>query len=168
MHPLKSNIVLIGMPGSGKSTVGVLLAKHLAKDFVDTDVVIQRRQGKTLAHLLQEGGPQRLMAAEAEVLNSLQVESHVIATGGSAVYSAAGMRNLAANGFVVFLDVPLATLIDRLGDLGERGVVREPGESLESLFNARRPLYEQYADMKLDCSGLTQQQIVELIATACE
>ncbi len=160
------NIVLIGMPGCGKSTIGVLLAKATMRDFIDTDVLIQRCEAASLRDIIAAGGVQSLLAAEERVLVSLQKTSHVIATGGSAIYSAAGMAALQRQGDIVFLDVPLSVLEERLGDLNARGVVREPNQDLAAIFEERRPLYQAAADHRIDCAGLTQQEIVNAIA-AC-
>lgn len=147
------NLVLIGMPGAGKSTLGVLLARDLALDFVDTDLIIQTRAGKTLQEILDQEGYLSLRAREASVLSSLAVTDSVIATGGSAVYSEEAMTALADGGLVVFLDVPLERLRQRISDYDQRGIARRPGQSFEELFEERRKLYLQWADMVIDCEA---------------
>lgn len=160
---LKSNIVLVGMPGSGKSTVGVILAKLLSYDFIDTDVLIQSSQRRALQDIVDRDGYLALRKIEEDTLLSLDVRHHVIATGGSAVYSAAAMAHLAANGTVVFLDVDLATLEARVDNLATRGLARRPGQSLAELFAEREALYKNVADITIHCSGMTQEEVCSRI-----
>ncbi len=141
-----NNIVLIGMPASGKSTLGVLLAKQLGYDFVDADLLIQRSAGKILQRVLDEDGAEAFAALESGVLCSLSYENTVIATGGSAVYHADAMRHLSEIGHIVYLKIPFSFLERRLGNLAVRGVLRRPGQSLADLFEERRALYEKYAE----------------------
>lgn len=160
---LKSNIVLVGMPGSGKSTVGVILAKLLSYDFIDTDVLIQSSQRRALQDIVDQDGHLALRKIEEDALLSLDLHNHVIATGGSAVYSAAAMAHLAAIGTVVFLDVALATLEARVNNLATRGLVRRPGQSLADLFAEREALYRQAADITINCTGMTQEAVCSAI-----
>ena len=160
---LKSNIVLVGMPGSGKSTVGVILAKLLSYDFLDTDVLIQSSQRRALQDIVDRDGHLALRTIEEDTLLSLDLQHHVIATGGSAVYSAAAMAHLAAIGTVVFLDVDLATLEGRVNNLATRGLVRRPGQSLADLFAEREALYKQAADITINCTGMTQEAVCSAI-----
>jgi len=160
---LKSNIVLVGMPGSGKSTVGVVLAKLLSYDFIDTDVLIQSSQRRALQDIVDRDGHLALRKMEEDTLLSLDLHNHVIATGGSAVYSAAAMAHLAAIGTVVFLDVELATLQARVNNLATRGLVRRPGQSLADLFAEREALYRQAADITINCTGMTQEAVCSAI-----
>jgi shikimate kinase len=160
---LKSNIVLVGMPGSGKSTVGVILAKLLSYDFLDTDVLIQSSQRRALQDIVDRDGHLALRKIEEDTLLSLDLQHHVIATGGSAVYSAAAMAHLAAIGTVVFLDVDLATLERRVDNLATRGLVRRPGQSLADLFAEREALYKQAADITINCTGMTQEAVCSAI-----
>lgn len=159
----RSNIALTGMPGSGKSTVGVLLAKVTGKDFVDTDLLIQRHTGRTLQTIVDGEGYQALRRVEEEVLCALDVENHVIATGGSVVYSEAGMNRLRERAFVVFLNVSLATVRQRIGDYSLRGISKRPEQTLEELFEERYALYHRYADAIIDCDGLTQDEVCDRI-----
>ena len=122
------------MPGVGKSTVGVLLAKQLGMGFIDTDIVIQSAQGRTLAQIIAREGISGFLEIEATHLLALNLDHHVIATGGSAVYSQTAMTHLAQNGTIVFLDLPLPHLRQRLSDLDDRGVTRKPGQNLDDLF----------------------------------
>jgi shikimate kinase len=140
------------MPGVGKSTVGVLLAKELGMDFIDSDIVIQSNQGQTLAQIINRQGVDGFLEIEASQLLTLNLVNHVIATGGSAVYKPAAMTHLAKNGTIVFLDLALPQLRQRLNDLDDRGVTRKPGQSLTELYFERQPLYQRYADVTIDCN----------------
>jgi len=160
------NVILIGMPGAGKSTLGVLLAKTTARDFVDTDVLLQTRAGRPLQTILDSAGVDAFRRLEEETLLSLDCRRTVVATGGSAVYSEAGMQHLAAGGTVVFLDVPLSTLRQRLGDLPERGVVGLAGNDLNALLAERRPLYERYADVRIACDDAAHGETLGRILSA--
>lgn len=164
-RPLREqdNLVLIGMPGAGKSTLGVLLAKRTARAFVDTDLLIQIRHGRPLQELLEDAGPLGFRRLEAAVLESLDCRRTVIATGGSAIYSEAAMARLRRDGLIVFLSVPLAEVERRLGNFGERGVVREPGQSLADLHAEREPLYRRHADRIVDCQGLDHDSVVRRV-----
>lgn len=145
-----TNIILIGMPSSGKSTLGVLLAKQLGYDFIDTDLVIQKRSGKRLQQLLDEDGHDAFLRAEEEALLAVRAKRAVIATGGSAVYSACGMAHLKEEGKVVYLKLPFRIIRRRLSNLSTRGVVLAPGQTLEQLYLERCGLYERYADITFD------------------
>lgn len=151
------NIILIGMPGSGKSTLGVVLAKMLGMRFVDLDLVIQEREGETLQETIDGRGVDEFLRIENEVLAGFDCSGTVVATGGSAVYAEEGMANLRSGGEVVYLRVTLEELAERLGELDERGVVfREgTGGSLADLYDERLPLYERYADITIDVTGNT-------------
>lgn len=149
-----ANIVLIGMPGAGKSTVGVILAKRASLDFIDTDVLIQSCEHRSLQSIIDSQGYLALREIEERVLLGLECRGCVIATGGSAVYSRPAMTHLAENGVVVFLDVDLATLESRALDLGRRGVAKHPDQSFAELFAERRRLYLACADVVIDCQGL--------------
>lgn len=159
----KSNLILIGMPGAGKSTLGVLLAKALRRDFLDTDVALQTRQNKTLRELIAQLGLEGFCKLEEEYLTQLDVHHTVIATGGSAVYYESAMKHLKQNGYALYLQVPLETLQKRLADMSARGVVIEPGQTLQALFEKRTPLYEKHADLTIPLSGLTHEQALQRI-----
>ncbi|MEH6557015.1 MAG: shikimate kinase [Oceanicoccus sp.] len=154
-------VIFIGMPGAGKSTLGVQFAKETARDFVDIDVLIQVRENKTLQQIMDESDYMKLREVEAQVLQTLRLDRCVIATGGSAVYSSAGMMALKRLGSVVFLDVDLAELRNRIHNYEGRGIARRVDQSFEDLFQERRTLYLQYADIIIDCNNKTQEQVLE-------
>ena len=155
----ESNIILIGMPGAGKSTVGVILAKHSSRDFVDTDVLIQVREGRTLQQIVDTEGQMELRRIEEAVLLSLKCQNHAIATGGSAVYSDAAMQHLKANGIAVFLHVEIEELRKRLSNFETRGIARRPDQTFEDLFSERHVLYKRYADLTIECMGKSQEDL---------
>ncbi|MDI9244746.1 shikimate kinase [Marinobacter sp. CHS3-4] len=158
------NVVLIGMPGSGKSTVGVLLAKRLGLGFTDTDLVIQQETGQTLQTIVDTQGYAALRDVEARVLQTLDVQGHVISTGGSAVYSEAAMAHLSARGIVVFLNIPLDEVERRIGDYSLRGISRHPDQSLDDLFQERFALYKRYSQITVEAAGYTPEQVCSDVA----
>ncbi len=159
----KSNLVLIGMPGSGKSTIGIILAKRTSHDFIDTDVLIQHVEHRSLQNILDQEGYLRLREIEARVLQEINVENHVISTGGSAVYSAAAMQHLRKNGTCIYLDVSVDTLRKRITDYETRGIAKRPDQSFADLFGERTSLYRQYADITINGNTMTQDQICDAI-----
>jgi shikimate kinase len=158
------NIILIGMPGAGKSTVGVLLAKRLGYHFVDTDLLLQTRQQCRLQQIIARVGLLEFKRLEADVLCNLATTHSVIATGGSAVYSDRAMARLKKLGQLVFIDIPLEELLDRVNDMDSRGLVIGPDETYEHLYEERQPLYRKYAEVTISGGGLR----VEAIAAAIE
>jgi shikimate kinase len=154
------SIVLIGMPGVGKSTVGVLLAKELAREFVDTDLMIQTREGKTLQDIVYETDFQHLRALEEAEVLALNSDRHVIATGGSVVYSDRAMQRLKALGQVVFLDLDFNTLQGRIENFSTRGIASPANQNLDEIYTERLPLYRRYADITIDCRGKELPQVV--------
>ncbi|MEX0384372.1 shikimate kinase [Spiribacter pallidus] len=160
------NIVLIGMPGAGKTTVGALLARRLGLAFADTDRLIEHREGQTLQQIVDTHGYQTLRAIEARVLTQLDCRGDVIATGGSAVYSDAAMTALQRHGVIVHLQVDLETILSRVQNAATRGLARAPGQSLTALFAEREALYAHYAEFSVDASGDDQFAVADrVIAT---
>lgn len=157
------NIILIGMPGSGKSTVGVVLAKVLGYQFLDSDLLIQEREGRLLSQIMEEDGIERFIEIENEVNAGIQAKHSVIATGGSAVYGGTAMEHLRKIGTVVYLQLPLKPLKKRLGDLKGRGVVVREGQTLKELYKERVPLYEKYAHLTVDETGQSIEETLETL-----
>ena len=158
------NIILIGMPGAGKSTLGVLLAKALGMEFVDTDLLIQRRQGQKLQEILDREGMETFLRVEEETILSLRVRVSVVATGGSVVYSPRAMAALGSTGTLVYLQVPAAELKRRLTNITTRGVAMRPGCTLEDVLAERLPLYRQYGQVTVDCAGRDPESCVAELA----
>ena len=160
-----SNLLLIGMPGSGKSTLGPLLAKKLSCAFLDTDMAIEAAQQRTLQDIMNSDGRAAFRRIEEEVLLSLNLHNHVIATGGSAIYSEAGITHLKSNALAVFLDANLATLESRINNFSTRGLVKHPEQSFAQLLAERLPLYKKHADITVQSAGLTPEEVcVKIIA----
>ncbi len=164
MKEKKGNVVLIGMPGAGKSTIGVLLAKALGKKFLDTDLLIQEREGALLGRLLEEKGVKGFLEIEERVLAGLCLENCLVATGGSAVYSEKGMEHLKRQGVVVYLELNKEELLNRVSNIKARGVVLPGGKSFGEVYDERLPLYEKYADVTVSCDGKGVEEIVEEVA----
>ena len=160
---MKSNIVLIGMPGVGKSTVGVILAKVLGYQFVDSDLVIQKEEGKLLKEIIAEVGTEGFIEVENRVNASLAVTDSIIATGGSVVYGKEAMEHLREIGTVVYLSLPFEEIDKRLSDIKGRGVVLREGQTLKDLYEERKVLYEQYADIQIDETGLNVEETITAI-----
>lgn len=157
------NIILIGMPGSGKSTVGVVLAKIMGYGFIDSDLVIQEEEESLLPDLIAKEGVEGFIAIENRVNQSLNVTEKVIATGGSAVYGKEAMEHFRKIGTVVYLKWSLEEIDSRLGDLVERGVVLKPGQGLSELYEERTPLYEKYAHVTIECQDTDVAELARKI-----
>jgi len=160
---MADNLILIGMPGAGKSTVGVLLAKQQMLDFLDTDLLIQRQTGLRLQHLIKLRGLHSFRRTEEEMLLNLDVAHSVISTGGSVIYSTRGMEHLRQLGTLIYLHISLPLLTCRMADMGERGVVIEPGQSFADLYAERTPLYHRYADLEIDTDDLGIEEVLKKI-----
>ena len=162
----RKSVILIGMPGAGKSTLGILLAKDLGLDFLDTDVAIQVKEENTLQEILEQRGYLALRAVEENVLLTTDCHGKVIATGGSAVYSDKGMAYLKSCGTVIYLDVPLGELRRRIHNYETRGIARRPDQSFASLFEERAVLYRKYADITAVCGDLEPGEMVVQVLEA--
>lgn len=160
------NIILIGMPGAGKSTVGVLLAKTLGYAFLDTDLVIQQREGALLQPLVDSLGVEAFLDVEADAICSVECRGTVIAPGGSAVCRERAMSHLRALGRIVYLHLPLEELERRLSNISTRGIAMAPGETLADLFAYRAPLYRNYADLTVDVGRQSLEETVALVLRA--
>lgn len=158
----KSNIVLIGMPGAGKSTIGVVLAKTATLEFIDTDLLIQKQTGRKLQEIIDGDGIDAFLKTEGEVISALTAENSVIATGGSAVFSESAMNNLSRDGVIVYLDVPLDEIKRRVDNITTRGIAMKSGETLETVYNERLPLYKKYADITVAC-GDTEHTVKKIL-----
>lgn len=159
----KTNIVLIGMPGSGKSTIGVLLAKVTGRNFVDTDLLIQEQEGRLLSEIMEEEGLSRFLEIENEVNAALRAENSVIAPGGSVIYGTGAMEHFKETAQIVYLKLSYESVAMRLGDLKQRGVVLRPGQDLKSLYEERCPLYEKYADEIVCCDGMDLSETLDKV-----
>ncbi len=163
-----SNIILVGMPACGKSTVGVVLAKTINKGFVDTDILIQETEGKKLQEIINEKGNDYFHHVEENALNTFQGENCVVATGGSAIYFENAINKMKQNGKVIYLKVSLDTILERLNNIKTRGVTLGEGQTIEDLYNYRIPLYEKNADVIIDAEGLKIEEIIEKIIEKME
>ena len=157
----KKNIVLIGMPGAGKSTAGVVLAKIMQMEFVDSDIVIQRREQRSLSQIIEEDGIDGFAKVENDVNKSLDYENTIIATGGSVVYCEEAMEHLREIGTVIYIKLSYDTISARLGNIQQRGVVVKEGQTLKDLYEERCPLYEKYAHIIIDSEDLTVEELVQ-------
>lgn len=158
-----ANIILIGMPGCGKSTVGVILAKTLGIGFVDTDLIIQQRENRLLQNIIDTDGIDFFLNCEAEAVKSLDCENSVVATGGSVVYREDAVQHLKSNGKIIFLDVPLDEIKRRLNNINTRGIAAKKNKSIEDIYNERIALYNKYADVIIKTDGESVEKTVEKI-----
>ena len=159
------NIVLIGMPGVGKSTAGVIAAKTLGLKFEDTDLMIQTDEHRLLKQIISDEGVEGFLKIEENVLKNIDQKGYLIATGGSAVYGAAGMDHLRENSLIIYLHLELEELTHRLGNLQNRGVVLKPGQTLADIYEERLPLYRRFADIEIDETGLDLEATVAKICS---
>ncbi|MBE0585772.1 MAG: shikimate kinase [Desulfofustis sp.] len=159
----RKNIILIGMPGAGKSTVGVILAKRIGFHFIDTDLIIQAQEKCRLQEIIDTQGVNNFRKIEEQMLLGLYTEHSVIATGGSVIYSKEGLETLGRTGYQIYLQVPLVTLQQRIADMGQRGLVMAEGQTFEQLYRERTPLYKQFADLTIDCEALNGEQVAARI-----
>ncbi len=156
----KKNIALIGMPGAGKSTIGVVLAKRLGFSFLDSDLLIQETYGRLLYQIIEEEGIDSFLEKEGIINSAIDGHSQIIATGGSAIYHSGAMQHLKEIGKVVYLKLSLEEVRQRLGDLNKRGVTMKEGQTLDGLYSERIPYYEKYADITITCDDKSIREIV--------
>lgn len=162
------NIILIGMPGAGKSTIGVILAKTMLMSFVDTDLIIQGKCSKSLSDIIKEKGTEKFLEIENDVIAENDFENSVVATGGSAVFGEKAMRKLKEDALVVYLKVDVSELEKRINNIHTRGIAMKEGATLSEIFSERAELYEKYADFTLDSTGLTAEECVDKITRKVE
>ncbi|WNY23372.1 Shikimate kinase [Methanimicrococcus hongohii] len=162
MNKIKNsgNVILIGMPGSGKSTSGVLLAKSLGLSFLDTDLLIQQQEGMLLQDIVDSAGFSDFIQIEENIISNLQASNSVISTGGSVVYGEKSMNRLKEIGTIVYLDVSFPEIMRRIQNISTRGIALKSGQSLENLYEERRPLYERYADITVSGDNKTIEELV--------
>ena len=155
----RSNLILIGMPGAGKSTSGVILAKRLGFHFIDTDLIIQAQEQARLQEIIDRQGLDEFLRIEERMLLGLYAENSVIATGGSVIYSDKGIRTLGRIGYRIYLQVSLEQLQTRIADMGQRGLAMNSQQTFEQLYYDRVPLYQRYADLIISCDDLNAEQV---------
>lgn len=162
------NIILIGMPGCGKSTVGVVLAKIMGYNFLDSDLLIQKKENRLLSEIIERNGLEKFEEIENEVNASISVENSVIATGGSVIYGEDAMKHFKEIGVIVYIKLPYRNIRYRLGDLEERGVVIKKNQTLSDLYNERAPLYEKYADIIVEEANMSISKTARFIKSECD
>jgi shikimate kinase len=165
---MKTNLTLIGMPGSGKSTVGIVLAKNLGLGFIDTDVLIQINQQRVLQEILDQSGYLGLRAIEEAQILNINIDDHVIATGGSAVYSEKAMTHLKRISTIIFLEATFEVIQRRIRNFDTRGIAKAQNQSFKALFEERQLLYQKHAQIRIDCNTLDQDRLAEKIALVLE
>lgn len=165
---MKDNIILIGMPGCGKSTCGVLVAKALCKSFVDTDLLIQSAEGCPLQEIIEKKGNDYFKEIEEKILVKSDFQNSIIATGGSAVYYESAMNHFKENGKIVYLKISLDEMLSRIKNIKTRGILLQNGETIEEMFEKREGLYEKYADVIIDCNNTDIEKTVENICKTKE
>lgn len=164
---MKKNITLIGMPGAGKSTVGIILAKNIAYGFLDTDVLIQINNQSSLQDILNKEGYLALRKIEEREIVKINIDCHVIATGGSAVYSNESMKHLQSISTIIFLSMQYKTIYNRVRNFEERGIAKSPDQTIHDLYQERNILYNKYADIVIETDKLDQEEIALLIQKKC-
>lgn len=161
------NIVLIGMSGAGKSTLGVLLAKAIGMDYVDTDIIIQQHESRLLQDIIDQDGINKFIAIEEKVVSELQLNNSIISTGGSVIYSETAMNVLKQDGLVIYLHVPYEEIVKRVTNITTRGIVIKKGQSLMDVYEERVPLNMKYSDKTIDCSNKNIEhcvtEVIEII-----
>ncbi|HJO92815.1 MAG TPA: shikimate kinase [Victivallales bacterium] len=161
---MKPNVTLIGMPGAGKSTIGIILAKILSFGFIDTDILIQINRQNSLQNILDEQGYLKLRKIEEEEILKINIENNIIATGGSAVYSDSAMKHLTNISNIIFINVDFENIKKRIHNFGSRGIARNKNQSFLDLYNERQILYKKYAEITINGNCLDQEQLAEVIS----
>jgi len=164
----KNNIILIGMPGAGKSTVGVILAKRIGFHFIDTDLLIQAQEKCRLQQIIDTQGLENFRKIEEQMLLKLHTEHSIIATGGSVVYSEKGLEALGKTGLLIYIQVFLTALQKRIADMGQRGLVMAKEQTFEQLYQERTPLYEKFAKLTISGEGINAEQVAAMIEKEIE
>jgi shikimate kinase len=165
--PMK-NIVLVGMPSAGKSTIGIILAKVLGYQFLDSDLLIQEQEKELLKDIIDKRGIDGFLAIENQINREIDTDHTVIATGGSVIYGVEAMEHLQETGVIVYIKLTLQTISERLGNIKQRGVVLRKGQTLKMLYEERCPLYEKYAHITVDGENLNTEELMENIKDALE
>jgi shikimate kinase len=158
-----NNIILIGMPGSGKSTIGIVLAKTLGYTFIDTDILIQNQENRLLQNIIEDEGIRGFLTIESRVITSCDYDRCIIATGGSAVLCENTMHYLSNMGRIIFLKLNLDIVTERINNISTRGIVMDKEQTLKDIYESRMPLYEEYADIIVDCNSKSFEEVVEHI-----
>lgn len=161
---MKENIVLIGMPGAGKSTIGVLLAKALNYNFIDADLVIQKQNNKKLYEIINEKGIDEFLKIENEIISNINVTETVIATGGSAIYGKEAMEHMKNNGIIIYIKLSCVEIINRISNIKTRGIAMKDGKTIFDIYSERIPLYEKYADIVIDAEGTSIEECVTMMS----
>lgn len=164
---MKKNIILIGMPGAGKSTIGVVLAKTLGMKFIDSDLVIQEREGALLQTIIKRSGMAEFLKVEEAAVMSIKGTNTIIATGGSVVYKEAAMKHLKTIGRVIYLDVGYEEIVRRVNNITTRGIAIREGATMKNIYDERNPLYKKYCDISVNCDGINIEEIIEEIEKNC-
>ncbi|MDX2493932.1 MAG: shikimate kinase [Desulfuromusa sp.] len=159
----RNNIILIGMPGAGKSTVGVILAKRIGFHFIDTDLLIQAQEKCRLQQIIDTQGLENFRKIEEQMLLNLHAQHSVIATGGSVIYSEPGLKALGKSGYLIYLQIALPDLQQRIVDMGQRGLVMSKGQTFEQLYQERTPLYEKFAAVTIACAEINADRVAAKI-----
>ena len=163
-----NNIILIGMPGVGKSTLGRTLAEKIKYNFIDTDILIQEKVGKPIPQIIKEKGIDNTLQIEDEITSKIKVEKSVIATGGSVVYGKKAMENLKKIGKIIYLKQNFETINKRIDNIGERGIIIRKNQTLKDLYEERIPLYEKYADIIIEEGNLSIEETLQVLLNTCE
>ncbi len=162
----RENLVLVGMPGAGKSTTGVLIAKELGFSFVDTDLIIQERENALLQEIIERVGLEKFLQIEESVILSLNVEGAVISTGGSVIYSQPAVTHLKKKGLLIYLEVSYEEIERRISNIASRGIVFGKGKGLRDIYAERTVLYEKNADLVINCTDLTIEEVEQEVIRA--